>query len=134
MSNSSTASPRNSSRSLSCTAEPVNAMSSPRAARSSGTAELCVRARSSRVWVTKFVTEPLHQSFIFTADHGFRSCRAAARLAYFGALNCVAPSFFASSMPVLQVACTPLGMSEHLVKSVTASSKCEVFSLQMPSR
>src|SRR5258705_12462397 len=53
---------------------------------------------------------------------------------YFGALSCVAACFFASSAPVLQVFCNEPASAAHLLNAIVASSKCEAFTLAMPSR
>src|SRR5215471_9780474 len=79
--------------------------------------------------ISELVAEPPHQLFIANAGHVSTSAfRRHARI-YFGTLSCVVLSFFASSIPCLQVACNPLWMAAHLVNAVTASSKCEAFSL-----
>src|SRR5258708_30736942 len=53
---------------------------------------------------------------------------------YFGALSCVAPCFFASSAPVLQVSCNELASAAHLLNAMAASSKWEAFLFSLPSR
>src|ERR1700676_4255336 len=81
----------------------------------------------------KRVSQPLLQScFVVGALPHHPQLRRGR--AYFGALNSVAPSFFASSAPFLQVLAMPPGNVAHLLKAATASSKCEAFSFASPSK
>src|SRR5580692_3871724 len=82
------------------------------------------------------ITETLLELLCITLRHFPEKCvlkprvleqSASAVCAYFGALNCVAPSFLASSAPLLHVGCRLPGMDAHLLNAATAASKCEVF-------
>src|SRR6516165_2503670 len=94
-----------------------------------------VRQRSvQQARVAELVAEPLLQLPVFPAGHFLSPHASWSRAAYFGALNCVAASFLASSMLPLQVACNPPGIAAHFVNAATASSKCDAFWLEMPKR
>src|SRR6516162_6450104 len=94
-----------------------------------------VRQRSvQQARVAELIAEPLLQLPIFPAGHFPSPGASWSRAVYFGALNCVAASFLASSMLPLQVACNPPGIAAHFVNAATASSKCDAFWLEMPKR
>src|SRR5260370_42237630 len=88
--------------------------------------------RNQQTGIAKAVPQSLLQLIVFAVRHACL-CRAPTN-SYFGALSCVAPCFFASSAPVLQVFCREPGNAAHLLKPVAASSKCEAFTVAIPSK